>query len=80
MIYVFTRDPFFPLVFLSCSKILSEHKGDIVQEALPGYCSTEGNCSSTGDLLVESGFVVLSRTDAGYKKGVSVRALKVQHT
>ena len=62
--------------FNSFDKILADYKGDIVQETLPGYCATDGNCSSTGDMLFESGFVVLSRTDAGYKKGVSVRALK----
>ena len=32
----------------------------------PGYCATAGACSQQGDLLEESGFVLLSRTDKGY--------------
>ena len=47
------------------SKILDDHKGLIVQESVPGYCSEPGNCSSTADMLSQSAFVVLSRTEAG---------------
>ena len=67
---------YFHTNFNNFDHILADHKGDIVRETIPGYCGTPGNCSSTGDILDESGFVVLSRTDAGYAKNVSVRALK----
>ena len=59
--------------------MMAEHKGDIEFEHVPGYCSTDGNCSSTADLLGESSFFLVARTDVGYKKGVSVRALKEQY-
>ena len=66
---------YFHVNFNDFSKILADHKGDIIAETIPGYCTTAGNCSGTGDLLGESGFVSLVRTDAGYAKGVSVRSL-----
>ena len=61
------------------NRMMAEHKGDIEFEHVPGYCSTDGNCSSTADLLGESSFFLVSRTDVGYAKGVSVRALKEQY-
>jgi hypothetical protein len=30
------------------SKMMSDHKGDLVFESAPGYCSTDGNCSQVG--------------------------------
>ena len=70
---------YFHVNFNSFDKILADHNGDIVKETVPGFCSTPGNCSGTADLLGESGFVVLQRTDAGYDKGVSVRSIMDQY-
>jgi hypothetical protein len=61
------------------TKLLADHKGDVIVESLPGYCSTDGNCSAIGDLSAESQFFLLARTDAGYAKGLSVRALKDEY-
>ena len=69
----------FHVNFNDFSNILNDHKGLIVQESVPGYCTTPGNCSSTADMLAASGFVVLSRTDAGYAANVSVRALIAEY-
>ena len=65
--------------FNDLSKMMNDHKGDLVFESAPGYCSTDGNCSSVGDILQESSFFLVARTDAGYQKGISVRALKDQY-
>eukprot|EP01050_Picozoa_sp_SAG11_P038106 SAG11_NODE_15381_length_580_cov_0.777547_1_plen_101_part_01 len=37
---------YFHVNFNSFGKILADHKGDIVQETIPSYCATAGNCSS----------------------------------
>ncbi len=58
---------------------MSDHKGDLVFESAPGYCSTDGNCSAVGDIIQESSFFLVARTEAGYQKGISVRALKDQY-
>lgn len=65
--------------FNDLGKMMNDHKGDLVLESAPGYCSTDGNCSSVGDILQESSFFLVARTDAGYQKGISVRALKDQY-
>ena len=44
-----------------------------------GYCAEPGRCYQTGDLLAESSFRYLARTDAGFAKGASVRALVRQY-
>ena len=59
--------------------MMSDHKGDLVFESAPGYCSTDGNCSAVGDIIQESSFFLVARTEAGYQKGISVRALKDQY-
>ena len=61
------------------NKMMSDHKGDLVFESAPGYCSTDGNCSSVGDIIQESSFFLVARTEAGYQKGLSVRALKDEY-
>ena len=61
------------------AKLLADHKGDVEKLGAPGYCSTPGNCSAVGDILGESSFILLGRTNAGYAKGVSVRALKEKY-
>ena len=61
------------------NKMMSDHKDDLVFETAPGYCSTDGNCSSVGDIIQESSFFLVARTESGYKKGLSVRALKDQY-
>lgn len=58
---------------------MADHKGDLVFESAPGYCSTDGNCSQVGDIIQESSFFLVARTEAGYQKGISVRALKDQY-
>merc|ERR1712216_1108002 len=62
--------------FNNFGPILKDYEGLIETLGVPGYCSTVGNCSHTGDLLQESGWVLLQRTEEGYKQGVSVRSLK----
>jgi hypothetical protein len=59
--------------------MMNDHKGDLVFESAPGYCSTDGNCSQVGDIIQESSFFLVARTEAGYQKGISVRALKDQY-
>lgn len=59
--------------------MMSDHKGDLVFESAPGYCSTDGNCSQVGDIIQESSFFLVARTEVGYQKGISVRALKDQY-
>jgi len=46
---------------------------------VPEHCSVEGHCSKTADLVRESGFYLLARTDKGYEQGLSVRALLQKH-
>eukprot|EP00658_Telonema_sp_P-2_P016889 TRINITY_DN1653_c0_g1_i12.p1 TRINITY_DN1653_c0_g1~~TRINITY_DN1653_c0_g1_i12.p1 ORF type:complete len:220 (-),score=43.85 TRINITY_DN1653_c0_g1_i12:480-1139(-) len=66
----------FHVNFNNFSQLLADYQGQIETVGLAGYCSTPGNCSATADLLQESGFVMLARTDKGYENGVSVRTLK----
>ena len=63
-------------------QLVKDHAGDVelkrmpdVAAAGPGFCAEVGKCYEKGDLLFESSFHYLSRTHAGYAKGVSVRAL-----
>ena len=53
-----------------------QYKGLIETQGIPGYCSTPGNCSNVGDLITQSNFLLLRRTDEGFKRGMSVRRLK----
>lgn len=60
--------------------LLAEHAGDVEAETLDEYCAAAGRCMQQGDLLAESNFHLLRRTDAGYAKGVSVRKLLQQYS
>lgn len=64
------------------NQLVKDHAGDVELKAMPsvaaagpGYCAEAGKCYEQGDILFESSFHYLSRTDAGHAKGVSVRAL-----
>ena len=57
------------------SRLLSDHAGDVERMVLPEHCAVEGNCHAQADLITQSGFYILARTDAGYAKNVSVRQL-----
>ena len=63
-------------------QLVQDHAGDVELKRMPavaaagqGYCAEEGKCYEQGDILFESSFHYLSRTDAGYAKNISVRAL-----
>ena len=42
---------------------------------MPEHCAVDGQCSQKADLVRESGFYLLGRTDKGFEQGVSVRKL-----
>jgi len=67
---------FFHVNFNDFGGILNDHKGLLAQERLPEYCALQGHCHMQSDLYGESGFLVIARTDEGYKQGISVRVLK----
>eukprot|EP01052_Picozoa_sp_SAG31_P011575 SAG31_NODE_658_length_13104_cov_4.409919_6_plen_443_part_00 len=56
-------------------KLVQDHEGLVELSNIPEYCSAPGNCAKTADLIRQSGFHLLSRTDKGYEQGVSVRYL-----
>ena len=60
-------------------QLVADHKGLVEFLSVPEYCSTAGHCSKQGDLVRESGFYLLGRTEQGYAQGVSVRALLQQY-
>ena len=59
--------------------LLSAHAGDVELETIDEYCAGVSKCASQADLVAQSNFRLLRRTDAGYAKGVTVRGLLAQY-
>jgi hypothetical protein len=59
--------------------ILDQHKSLIQSEVVPEYCFFEGHCAFQSDLLGESGYVLLSRTELGVQQSVSVKELAAHY-
>jgi hypothetical protein len=59
--------------------LLAAHVGDVELETIDEYCSGAGKCASQADLIAQSNFRLLRRTDAGYAKGITVRGLLEQY-
>jgi predicted amidohydrolase len=72
----FTHDDFIgPRV----QQLVADHKGLVQFLSVPEYCDVAGHCAQQADLVRESGFYLLGRTQRGYEKGLSVRALLQQY-
>jgi hypothetical protein len=61
------------------SSLLWAHKGKVVKETLPEYCYFYGHCAEQADILGQSAYILLSRTEEGVRKNVSVRSLLARY-
>lgn len=68
----YTHDDF---VAGQVEQLVKDHAGLVEFISVPEHCSTAGHCTKTADLVRESGFYLLGRTDKGYEQGISVRKL-----
>eukprot|EP01050_Picozoa_sp_SAG11_P020225 SAG11_NODE_3373_length_2491_cov_2.115385_1_plen_593_part_10 len=72
----YTHDDF---VGARVQRLVADHQGLVEFLTVPEYCAVAGHCSQQADLVRESGFYLLGRTEEGYAQGVSVRALLQQY-
>ena len=68
----YTHDDY---VGATVEQLVKDHAGLVEYISVPEHCSIDGHCSQTADLVRESGFYLLGRTDKGYEQGISVRKL-----
>ena len=68
----YTHDDF---IGSKVQQLVKDNAGLVEFISVPEHCAVDGQCSQTADLVRESGYYLLGRTDKGYEQGVSVRKL-----
>jgi predicted amidohydrolase len=68
----YTHDDF---IGTKVEQLVRDNNETIEFISVPEHCAVDGQCSQSADLVRESGFYLLGRTEKGYEQGVSVRAL-----